>query len=109
MTAAVKLAAPGSAALARMQRGPKRPLQHLYTAFSRPGEGRQGKYVQDEIRAQGQSLKIWIEKCHGVVFICGSSTMGNGVLEVLAEILDGGRETVEALRKENRIVAEMWG
>jgi len=109
MTAAVKLAAPGSLALARMQKGPKRPLQHLHTAFSRPGEGQQGKYVQDEIRAQGQTLKIWIEKCHGVIFLCGSSAMGNGVLEVLSEILEGGRETVEALRKENRIVAEMWG
>jgi sulfite reductase alpha subunit-like flavoprotein len=109
MTAAVKLAAPGSVALARMQRGPKRPLEHLYTAFSRPGEGQQGKYVQNEMRAQGKTLKIWIEKCHGAVFICGSSAMGNGVLEVLSEILDGGREAVEALRKENRIVAEMWG
>jgi len=109
MTAAVKLAAPGSLALAKMQKGPKRPLQNLHTAFSRPGEGQQGKYVQDEIRAQGQSLKIWIEKCHGMVFICGSSAMGNGVLEVLSEILDGGCEAVKALRKENRIVAEMWG
>jgi len=109
MSAAVKLAASGCSALARVQVGPKRPLTCLFTAFSRPGEGKESKYVQDQIRAQGQSVKHWIEKMTGAVFICGSTGMGNGVLEALAEILEGGSETVEALRKEGRIVAEMWG
>ena len=34
--------------------------------------------------------------------------MGNGVLDALAEVLEGGKETVEALRAEGRIVAETW-
>lgn len=65
----------------------------------------------------------------GYIFICGSTVpgfvavsflltivaaralskaMGNGVLDALAEVLEGGKETVEALRGEGRIVAETW-
>lgn len=109
MNAAVKLAATGCAALQRVQVGPKRPLTCLFPAFSRPGEGKDGKYVQDVIRAQKQSVKHWIDNMAGVVYICGSTAMGNGVLEALGEILDGGRDAVETLRKDGRIVAEMWG
>lgn len=108
MSGAVKLGA-GCGALARMQVGPKRPLTCLFTAFSRPGEGKQKQYVQDNMRAQSQSVKIWVEKMGGYIFICGSSAMGNAVLDVLAEVLEGGRECVEKLRQEGRIVAEMWG
>jgi len=61
------------------------------------------------MRAQSQSVKIWVEKMGGYIFICGSSAMGNAVLDVLAEVLEGGRECVEKLRQEGRIVAEMWG
>jgi len=108
MSAAVKLTA-GCGALARMQVGPKRPLAALFTAFSRPGDDKKGKYVQDDVRAQATSVKHWIDKMEGSVFICGSTGMGNGVLDALAEILDGGKEKVDTLRKEGRIVAEMWG
>jgi len=108
MNAAVKLGA-GCGALARMQVGPKRPITCLFPAFSRPGEGKEKKYVQDLIRAQSASLKAWIDNMGGSVFICGSSAMGNGVLDALGETLAGGREAVESLRKEGRIVAEMWG
>lgn len=107
MSAAVKLTA-GCGALARMQVGPKRPLAALFTAFSRPDAGEK-RYVQDQIRAQKVSVKHWIDKMNGCVFICGSTGMGNGVLEALAEIVDGGKETVDQLRKDGRIVAEMWG
>jgi len=109
MNGAVKLAASGCSALAKMQVGPKRPLTCLFTAFSRPGEGKEKKYVQDQVKAQAQCVKHWIEKMSGAVFICGSTGMGNGVLEALAGMLEGGTETVEGLRKEGRIVAEMWG
>merc|ERR1712228_943060 len=109
MNAAVRLGASGCAALQRVQVGPKRPLQCLFTAFSRPGDGKEGKYVQDQIKAQKQSVKHWIDNMSGSVYICGSTAMGNGVLEALADILDGGKEKVEKLRKEDRIVAEMWG
>ena len=34
--------------------------------------------------------------------------MGNGVLDALGEVLEGGKETVESLRSEGRIVAELW-
>lgn len=105
----MKLAATGCAALNRMQVGPKRPLTCLFTAFSRPGEGKQGQYVQDQIRAQSQSVKHWIEKGSGMVYICGSTAMGNSVLDALAELLEGGRDFVDTLKKEGRIVAEFWG
>jgi len=108
MSGAVKLTA-GCGALARMQVGPKRPLTCLFTAFSRPGEGKTGKYVQEDVKAQATSVKHWVEKMSGCVYICGSTAMGNGVLEALAGSLEGGRDAVDALRKEGRIVAEMWG
>lgn len=109
MNGAVKLQTAACSALAKMQVGPKRPLSCLFTAFSRPGESEQKKYVQDQVRAQKVSVKHWVEKMAGAVYICGSTGMGNGVLDVLAEVLEGGKDTVEALRKEGRIVAEMWG
>jgi len=113
MNGAVKLgkagAGQGAALLAKVQVGPKRPLTCLFTAFSQPGEGKQKNYVQDMLRAQKASVKHWVEKMGGSVFICGSSAMGNSVLDVLADILEGGRETVDTLRKDGRVVAEMWG
>lgn len=107
MNSVVKLAASGCNALAKVQVGPKRPLSCLFPAFSRPDVG-SASYVQDQLRSQAVSVKHWVEKMSGVVFICGSSAMGQGALEALAEIL-GSRERVEALRHEGRIVAEMWG
>jgi len=85
-----------------------KPLAAVHTAFSRPSEGT-GCYVQDLLRKEATSLKQWLEKSDGRVFICGSSAMGRAVLDVLGEVLEGGRDAVETLRKENRVVAEMWG
>lgn len=109
MSSATKLAATGCAALQRVQAGPKRPLTCVFHAFSRPGNGRTGQYVQDQLKAQSRSVKHWVENMNGMVFICGSTAMGNAVLEVLAEVLEGGPEKVEELRKSGQIVAEMWG
>jgi sulfite reductase alpha subunit-like flavoprotein len=107
MNAAVKLGA-GCGALSRMQVGPKRPIAGLYPAFSRPDNAEEKNYVQDQIRQQASMVKTGMDN-NGCVYICGSTAMGNAVLEALAEIVDGGMEKVEALRKEHRIVAEMWG
>eukprot|EP00933_Yihiella_yeosuensis_P034994 TRINITY_DN2847_c0_g3_i1.p1 TRINITY_DN2847_c0_g3~~TRINITY_DN2847_c0_g3_i1.p1 ORF type:complete len:963 (+),score=262.38 TRINITY_DN2847_c0_g3_i1:173-2890(+) len=109
MNGAVKLATGGCSALAKVQVGPKRPLTCLFPAFSRPGEGKEKKYVQDLLLANKLSVQTWVDKMDGAVFICGSSAMGHGVLDALGEILEGGKEAVEALRKDGRIVAEMWG
>merc|ERR1712232_708848 len=103
MSGAVKPAASGCTAPARMQVGPKRPLACLFTAFSRPGEGKNGRHVQEQVRAQTQSVRHWVEKMEGSIFICGSTAMVNGVLEALADVLEGGRPAVDALRKHNRI------
>lgn len=110
MGSAVKPAITGCAALQKVQAaGAKRPLTCLFTAFSRPGNGRDGQYVQDQLRAQARSVKHWMENMKGMLFICGSTAMGNAVLDVLAEVLEGGNEKVEELRKSGQIVAEMWG
>jgi len=110
MNGAVKQAATGCAALQRVQANlVKKPLTALFTAFSRPGDGKTGQYVQDQLKAQSRSVKHWMEKMNGVVYICGSSAMGNGTLDVLSEVLEGGRESVDALRQEGRIVCEFWG
>jgi sulfite reductase alpha subunit-like flavoprotein len=107
MNGAVKLGA-ACGALARMQVGPKRPLAGLYTAFSRPDAESEKKYVQDQISKQASMVKQAMEN-EGSVFICGSTAMGNAVLKALGEIIEGGAADVEALRKQGRIVAEMWG
>lgn len=109
MNAAAKLPTQGCSALARVKVGPKRPLTLLFPAFSMPVEGKKKTYVQDLLRSNATSIKHWVEKMNGVVFICGSTGMGNGVLDGLADALEGGREFVDQLRKENRIVAEFWG
>jgi sulfite reductase alpha subunit-like flavoprotein len=95
-----------SAAMARMQVGPKKPLAALFTAFSRAQDKKQ--YVQDVIKQQAPSVKSGIE-AGGVLYICGSSAMGNGVLDTLAAILEGGKDRVSELRQEGKIIAEMWG
>jgi len=107
MRAAVKLNQ--NAALARLQVGPKKPMSNLFTAFSRPEEGKPKQYVQDLLLKEKAAIKHWVEKMGGSVYICGSSAMGNGTLDALAATLEGGKPAVEALRKEGRIVAEMWG
>jgi sulfite reductase alpha subunit-like flavoprotein len=107
MNMAVKLNA-GCGALARMQVGPKRPLAALYTAFSRPEQAAEKRYVQDRLREQAGTVKTCMEN-DGIVFICGSTAMGNSVLEALGETIEGGAATVESFRKQGRIVAEFWG
>jgi len=112
MKAAVKVANVHTNPVLRMQAAkasPKRPLACLFTAFSRPETDQKGEYVQDHVRAQANSVKHWVEKMNGCIFICGSTAMGNGVLRSLGDILEGGMPVVEGLRKQGRIVAEMWG
>ena len=94
---------------------PRRPLTALFTAFSRIGEegvydpsGNCGEYVQDQLRAQAAELREWMAE-GGVVYICGSNRMGHGVLGALGEVLAGGEEEVQRLRREGRIVQENWG
>jgi len=107
MNGAVRLAG-RCGALAKMQVGPKRPLASLFPAFSRPDNVQEKRYVQDSIRDQASMLKTAMAN-DGYVFICGSTAMGNAVLDALADSLDNGKEVVENLRKQGRIVAEMWG
>lgn len=110
MNAAVKLAATGCVGLQRLQQNKeKKPLAALFPCFSRPDDAARAQYVQKAVNAQSRSVKHWVEKMDGSVFICGSSAMGMAVLEELAQVLEGGKPTVDALRKEGRIVAEMWG
>jgi sulfite reductase alpha subunit-like flavoprotein len=107
MNGAVKMGA-GCGALARMKVGPKRPLAAMYPAFSRPDNESEKKYVQDQLREQAGMVTMAIEN-KGYIFICGSSAMGKAVLDTLGETIEGGKEAVEDLRKNGRIVAEMWG
>jgi sulfite reductase alpha subunit-like flavoprotein len=105
MNSAVKLR---TGAMARLQVGQKRPLAALFPAFSRPDDSSDKKYVQDMIREQTSSVKMALES-EGSVFICGSTAMGNAVLEALADCCNNGKETVDQLRRDGRIVAEFWG
>jgi len=75
------------------------------------GEAWSGVAKTEEPSVAVESRIIQCDQGHmsGYVFVCGSTAMGTGVLDALSDILDGGKDAVESLRKEGRIVAEMWG
>lgn len=91
------------------------PLSDVILAFSRQGKdgsydasGGAGCYVQDKIRERSADMKKWLA-AGAIVYICGSTAMGESVLKTLGEVLDGGADQVQKLRQSKRIVQEFWG
>ena len=81
---------------------------------SRSGEGR---YVQEEVRAQADLVWFIINALDGRVFVCGSSKgMGEGVEKALVEVAIGkgglneqqAREFWEEKKKGGQYIAETW-
>jgi sulfite reductase (NADPH) flavoprotein alpha-component len=79
-------------------------LEKLDLAFSR--DQQQRVYVQDVLRAQAESVRLWIE--HGAaIYVCGSlQGMAGGVHEALREILGG--EQLEQLAAEGRYRRDVY-
>ncbi|KAK6609188.1 FAD-binding protein C12C2.03c [Botrytis cinerea] len=83
----------------------------------RPGSKQKGKYVQDEVRHQGDLVWFIINALDGRVFVCGSSKgMGEGVEEALVDVAmeKGNLDREEAknfwkLKNEaGQYIAETW-
>lgn len=75
------------------------------------------KYVQDEVRQQGDIVWDVINSVDGRVFVCGSSKgMGEGVEEALKEIamkkggfgVEGAKAFWEEMKGAGKYIAETW-
>eukprot|EP00441_Pelagodinium_beii_P040513 CAMPEP_0197643688 /NCGR_PEP_ID=MMETSP1338-20131121/16912_1 /TAXON_ID=43686 ORGANISM="Pelagodinium beii, Strain RCC1491" /NCGR_SAMPLE_ID=MMETSP1338 /ASSEMBLY_ACC=CAM_ASM_000754 /LENGTH=865 /DNA_ID=CAMNT_0043216967 /DNA_START=38 /DNA_END=2633 /DNA_ORIENTATION=- len=95
--------------------GKEAVLSHLFTAFSRQdGTGafvpsvRCGRYVQDMLRVQSLHARQMLAQ-GGVCYLCGANAMGEAVLAILGEVLEGGPEEVQKLQREGRLIQELWG
>ena len=76
-------------------------LTEVITAYSRTQEKK--VYVQHRLAERKQDITEWANN-RGYFFMCGSTSMGNDCLKVLGECFD-----LDKLRKEKRIVEEMYG
>ncbi|CAE8658342.1 unnamed protein product, partial [Polarella glacialis] len=93
----------------------KASLAELAVAFSRRGEegiydpsGCCGEHVQDQLSARGAYIRSWFQG-HGVMYICGSNQMAQGVLEGVSKVLEGGDLELQRLKAEGQVVVESWG
>lgn len=78
-------------------------ISALNIALSRePGHPKQ--YVQD-MMAQHKAMIADVVAQKGYVYICGSTSMGHDVQNLLKETLGAEFET---LSKENRLLVELW-
>lgn len=91
------------------------PLDRAHTNFREPQS--ESRYVQDEVRQQGDIVWDVIHAVDGRIFVCGSSKgMGEGVEHALKEVAmeKGGWDEAGATKfwqeqKENgRFVMEVW-
>jgi sulfite reductase alpha subunit-like flavoprotein len=93
-------------------------ITNLYTAFSR---NEKKQYVQDLMKGVDASQRLinLVTKENGVIYICGDgNSMARDVQNTLAEILsvdvDGnhdanvGREHIEKLKREGRLLLDIW-
>lgn len=89
----------------------------LTTAFSRPGDGSSGRYVQDAIHADAeQMVKLLIDE-NAYFYICGSAAMARDVSDAVAKIVMASQDWTEAQMKEfadrqkrsKRWLQDVWG
>jgi len=77
-------------------------LTAFIPAFSRMQEKK--VYVQHKLKEHGDEVKqLFADK--GVLYICGANAMGNDVYGVLRDL----GLNVEKLKKDKRIIEELWG
>jgi len=77
-------------------------LTDFFPAFSR--DGPEKVYVQHVLEEHIKEVKE-LANSGGVIFICGSTGMGNAVLKVL----ESAGLDVKEMRKKKTIVPELWG
>jgi len=77
-------------------------LTDFFPAFSR--EGPKKVYVQHILAEHVEEVKE-VTNSGGVIFICGSTDMGNAVIDVLES---AGLDTKE-MRKKKTLIPELWG
>eukprot|EP00927_Polykrikos_kofoidii_P034774 TRINITY_DN29425_c0_g1_i1.p1 TRINITY_DN29425_c0_g1~~TRINITY_DN29425_c0_g1_i1.p1 ORF type:complete len:867 (-),score=145.29 TRINITY_DN29425_c0_g1_i1:147-2747(-) len=91
------------------------PLSSLSVAFSRVGEegvydpsGCCGEHVQDQLKARAAEVRECVAS-GGIIYVCGSNAMGQGVQKVLGEILESGGTSLQVLQEHRRLIQEAWG
>jgi len=87
------------------------------------GEHHESRYVQDEVKAQGDIVWDVINSVNGRIFVCGSSKgMGEGVELALKEVIIGKKKEIEGtewgmeeagrywreMKAAGKYVAETW-
>ena len=77
-------------------------LSEVVEAFSRQDPNKK-VYVQDRLRERKDDIKHWIDN-KGYFYLCGSTAMGNAVVDIFSEFTD-----IKALRSEKRFVEELFG
>jgi NADPH-ferrihemoprotein reductase len=80
-------------------------LSELITAFSREQERK--VYVQDKLRERGAEVAELLLKQGAHLYVCGSTSMGKSIQEELIKAL-GSQDHLDRLKKEGRIVEELW-
>lgn len=91
----------------------------LVTAFSREetqGPARGKMYVQHRLREHADALWDLLYRQNAIVYVCGSKPMGLAVRQALFEIcthrsrqLGLERNFLDEVRKERRVIEELWG
>lgn len=83
----------------------KKVISSLNIAFSRQKDEPK-QYVQNVLGNQREKIQDLIEKQNGYFYICGSTSMGKDVQNLLKEIL--GEDGFKKLETEKRLIKELW-
>ncbi|CAK56687.1 unnamed protein product (macronuclear) [Paramecium tetraurelia] len=89
-------------------------IDRFYTAFSRDQE--QKCYVQDLLKRNSEELYNQILNDKVVIYICGSTSMGNSVQNLIKEILSTNgnwteheaEEKIQSMEKQKLLIKELW-
>ncbi|CAD8213564.1 unnamed protein product [Paramecium pentaurelia] len=89
-------------------------IDKFYTAFSRDQEKK--IYVQDLLKHNSEELFNLIINDKVVIYICGSTNMGNSVQHLIKEILikysnwseHEAEERIENMQKQKFLIKELW-
>jgi NADPH-ferrihemoprotein reductase len=89
----------------------------LTTAFSRPTDGSQKRYVQDAIMEEAQSVVELLLERNAHFYICGSAAMARDVSEAVAKVIiakkgwseDQMKAFADSQKRQKRWMQDVWG
>jgi NADPH-ferrihemoprotein reductase len=89
----------------------------LTTAFSRPSDGSQKRYVQEAIIEEAQSVVELLLERNAHFYICGSAAMARDVSEAVAKVIvakkgwseDQMKTFADSQKRQKRWMQDVWG